>query len=49
MPLSTKKQENRKNIKNEMTLIDSVRFIASSLSNLTHNLAEGPREGKCKD
>ena len=44
-----KKQENGKNTKNEILLIDSVRFIASSLSNLTDNLAEGPCEVKCKD
>ena len=44
-----KKQENGKNTKNEILLIDSVRFIASSLSNLTDNLAEGLREVKCKD
>ena len=47
VPVSTEKQENGKNIKNEKIFNDSVRLMASSLSNLTDNLAEGLHEGKC--
>ena len=47
MPIE--KQENEKIIKYKIRLTDNVRFMASSLSNLTDNLAEDLSKGKCKD
>ena len=47
--VSIEKQENWKNINYKIIFIDSVRFMANSLSSLTDNLAEGLHKGKCKD
>ena len=33
----------------KMKFIDSLRFMATSLSNLVHNLTEGIHKMKCKD
>ena len=44
-----KSKKNGKIIKYKIRLIGSVRFMASSLSNLTDNLAEGLPKSKCKD
>ena len=46
---SIEKPENEKTIKYKIRFIDSVRFMASSLSSITGKLAEGLRKGKCKD
>ena len=46
---SIKKQENGNNIKYKVRIIDSVKFMASSLSRLSDNLTEGLHKGKCKD
>ena len=37
------------NISYKITFINSARFMASSLSNLVDNLAEGVHKIKCKD
>ena len=47
--LSIEKQENGKTITYKLSFIDCVRFMASSVSNLTDNLAEGLHKGKYKD
>ena len=41
------KDDNKSVIK--MKFIDSLRFMATSLSNLVHNLTEGIHKMKCKD
>ena len=46
---SIKKQENGNNIKYKVRIIDSVKFMASSLSRLSDNLTEGLHKGKYKD
>ena len=38
----------QKNISYRLKLIDSARFIASLLSNLLNNFAEGIHKSKCK-
>ena len=43
------KQENGKTQKYKTRLINSVRFVTSSLSSLADNLSEHLRKGKCKD
>ena len=43
------KQEHGKVIKYKIRFINSVRFMARSLSSLDVNLAEGLRKDKCKD
>ena len=45
---SIKKQENGNNIKYKVRIIDSVKFMASSLSRLSDNLTEGLHKGKYK-
>ena len=41
-------EEVTKNISYTLQFIDSARFMASSLSNLVHNLSEGIHKIKCK-
>ena len=43
-----KKEKNRKIISYRLQPIESARFMASSLSNLVNNLAEGVHKVKCK-
>ena len=42
------KEENKLNQTYKLQFIDSVRFMANSLSNLVHNFAEGIRKIRCK-
>ena len=41
-------EEITKNVSDILQLIDSIRFMASSLSNLVNNLSEGLHRYKCK-
>lgn len=45
MPIE--KQENGKTIRDKIKFIHSVKFMASSLSDLADNFVEGMHEGKC--
>lgn len=47
--LPTKKIENNNTINHRKKLIDSSRFMSSSLSILTDNLGKGLHEYECKD
>lgn len=48
-PSLIENQKNGKAIQYKIRFVDSIRFMASSLSNLADNLAEGLHESKCKD
>ena len=48
MPIQ-KERANGKTVTCKIKFCNNTRFMASSLSNLTHNLAEGFHKGECKD